>query len=300
MSQVTVAQLQQAIKYTLTGNLVNGAAVLTDATQYGGLGLATPDTVKVLIQIYDPSGNLFYQNTNWNAGTYGSPDLQPILGTGAGFTTYSFTMPTDINGLYLTGQYTINIQEQVVQNGITITLQNTQYATICNCCNNVVIDVTGNVSYNTAQVSVTDNTQYGQYIGLTRVLTLYPPATTGQSAQVGNNVTTLIWVPPTDTYPSTGIWTWKLVSTITYIDTVTQAQTTCSINKIGTFEVLQSKLCVVLCQLEEWRNAYWQIRKREDTTQLTINYDLAINEFVLAIQSSTCGRPQSQIDRHIR
>lgn len=295
MATATPQQILQQLSIAMTGSLVNGAATITDTTQYGGIGIAPPSTVKVLLQILDPTGNLFYQNVNWNAGTFGTPDLQPIAGT----LTYSFTMPTDINGNYLTGGYTINVQVQVVENGVTTVVQKTLYGTICNCCNGITLDVEPSVSYNTAQISVTDDTQYGAYIGLTRVLTLYAPPPSLQAPQVGNNVTTLLWVPPHGTFPSTGTWTYTLASTITYLDAVTQAQTTCEITTQGTFDVVQSQLCVVFCQLSEWRNKYWHLVKNKNVTQLTNEYDLAINEYVLAMAATTCGRPQSQIDKYI-
>lgn len=300
MPTANAIQIENALKYTMTGSLVNGAAIITDSTQYAGIGIAAPDTVLVLLQILDPTGNLFYQNANWNSGTFTSPDLSPIAGIGAGFTTYSFTMPTDINGDYLTGQYTINLQVEVVQGSLTIIVQNTQYATICNCCNGISINVTGNVSYNTAQISVTDNTQYGAYITLNRVMTLYAPPTALQAPQTGTNITTLLWSPPMGTFPSTGTWTWKLVSTITYIDTLTQAETTCAIVSEGTFDVVQSQLCVVLCQLNEWRAKFYKAFANKNTTQLIQDYNLACNEYVLALAATQCGRPQTQINGYIQ
>lgn len=294
-------QLTNALRLTSTASLVTGAWALTDSTDYGGIGITSPQTVKVLLKIFDPTGTLFYENAGYAAGVFTSPDLQPINS----IPTKNFTLPTDATGAYKTGQYTCYMKEQVVDGSESEIVEKALYQTICNCCNNIKINVNPNVAYNTAVVSIVDNTQYGPFISVSREMTLYPPAPiSSQEPPQTTSSQTLVWVPtlsPPNNVPYTGNWTWGITSTITYIDATTQAQTTCLITGQGTFDVEQNQLCKVLCLIKKFRAAFYRVKSKTNGNAAfeELNYVLACAEFTQAIQAERCGRPQSDISLYV-
>lgn len=293
---VTPAQLESIIRITGTGNLITGAATVTDASNYGGIGIATPDTIKVLLRIYDSTMQLVYQNTGFDAGDFTSPDLTPLTGSG----TYTFSLPQNPDNTYRTGNYTINMKIQCVDDGETIVIQPTKYLNYCNCCNGVVFNVNPEVSYNTALVSLVDNTQYGAYQTLSRTLTLYPPLNV--EAPQSTSAQTLVWVPTvpvSNPAPYTGIWQWTIESTITFTDQLTGATTTCKTTGRGSFNVEQNQLCKVLCLLKKYRTEFYARAGKKNTTEFEINYLLANAEFTQAIEAERCGRPQTQISMYV-
>lgn len=293
---VTPAQLESIIRITGTGNLITGAATVTDASNYGGIGIATPDTIKVLLRIYDSTMQLVYQNTGFDAGDFTSPDLTPLTGSG----TYTFSLPQNPDNTYRTGNYTINMKIQCVDDGETIVIQPTKYLNYCNCCNGVVFNVNPEVSYNTALVSLVDNTQYGAYQTLSRTLTLYPPLNV--EAPQSTSAQTLVWIPTVpigNPAPYTGIWQWTIESTITFTDQLTGATTTCKTTGRGSFDVEQNQLCKVLCLLKKYRTEFYARAGKKNTTEFEINYLLANAEFTQAIEAERCGRPQTQISMYV-
>lgn len=293
---VTPAQLESIIRITGTGNLITGAATVTDASNYGGIGIATPDTIKVLLRIYDSTMQLVYQNTGFDAGDFTSPDLTPLTGSG----TYTFSLPQNPDNTYRTGNYTINMKIQYSDGTETIVIQPTKYLNYCNCCNGVVFNVNPEVSYNTALVSLVDNTQYGAYQTLSRTLTLYPPLNV--EAPQSTSAQTLVWVPTvpvSNPAPYTGIWQWTIESTITFTDQLTGATTTCKTTGRGSFNVEQNQLCKVLCLLKKYRTEFYSRAGKKNTTEFEINYLLANAEFTQAIEAERCGRPQTQISMYV-
>lgn len=294
----TSAQIEAVQSIQGTYSLITGAAAFTDVSNYASLGLGTPDTIKILLYIQDSTGALFYKNAGWDTAVFTSPDLEPLLGTD----TYSFTLPTDITSAYLTGQYTVSMKTQVVESGNTTNAYKVLYQNITATCNGVIVVGAGSVAYNVAEVSITDNTNYKTYTGLVNVITLYPPASVGQSAQTltaSGSPATLVYNPPMGTFPYTGIWTWSIVSDITYTDTTTGASVTCRVSKQGSFEVQQSQLCKVLCLLEKYRFDFLSKKAVKNVSIETEKYLLAMAEYLLAVESQTCGKPQSSIDAHI-
>lgn len=293
---VSPTQLESIVRITGTASLITGAASVTDASNYGSIGIVPPDTIKVLLRIYDSTMQLVYQNTGYDAGDFTSPDLQPLAGT----PTFNFSLPQNPDGTYRTGNYTVNMKIQCVDDGETVVVQPTKYLNYCNCCNGISFNVNPNVTYNTAIVSLIDNTQYGAYLTLSRTLTLYPPLNV--EASQSTSAQTLVWVPTVpigNPAPYTGVWQWTIESTITYIDQVTSAATTCKITGRGSFEVEQNQLCTVLCLMKNYRAEFYRNAGKKNATPQEINYLLANAEFVQAIQAQACGRPQSQISMYV-
>lgn len=171
---VTQAQIISVLQISSEASLINGAATITDVSAYGSIGVAVPDVVKVIFQILDPTGDVFYENPGYLTADYTSPDLLPLTTP----VDYSFTLPTYTTGDYVQGEYTVNYKVQVTQGSDITEAYKALYMNVCGCCNGIVADVQGNVSYNTAVVSVTDFTNYKTWTALTNVLTLYPPTNT--------------------------------------------------------------------------------------------------------------------------
>lgn len=287
----TSAQIEAALDLTGTYSLITGAAVITDNSDWGSIAIATPDTAKILLLIYDSAGNEFYRNSGWDAGVYTSPDLSLTD------TTYDFTLPTDIAADYLQGQYTIYAKVQVVEGGETTVVQKTFYQLICPCCNDITIDVQGSVVAGTTEVNLTDQTNYKTYTDLSRTMILYPPPPSGQANQTGTDVDVIVYSGTV----YTGVWTWKITSDVTFTDAATGAATTCRLTGQGTFNVEQSQLCKVLCLVEKYRNqTLLPTISRKNGTVLLQNYFLAMTEFQLARDGYICGKSQTVIDAHIQ
>jgi len=294
----TSAQIEAVQQIQGTYSLITGSAAFTDVSNYASLGLGTPATIKVLLYIQDSTGALFYKNAGYDTANFASPDLEPLLGTD----TYSFTLPTDITGAYLTGQYTISMKTQVIDPSGTVNAYKVLYQNITATCNGIIVIGEGSVAYNVAQVSITDQTNYKTYTALTNTIILYPPPSTGQASQTlvaSGSPATLVYAPPMGTFPYTGIWQWDITSDITYTDTVTGASTTCRVTKQGSFSVEQSQLCKVLCLLEKYRNEFLLQKTAKNVPEMTERYLLAMAEYLFAVESETCGKPQSTIDAHI-
>jgi len=418
----TQQQIEAVLKIEGDYSLISGAATITDISNYAGIGIASPDTVKILLWIQDSTTATFYKNAGYDTANFASPDLQPL----AGDDEYSFTLPTDITGAYLQGQYTINMKVQVnegstaypmtgnvivasspsstqttqlevssnlksqILNGgdiyeitykgetisytvgfgetinsfvdnlnavilnyqfnvnptgywatelgtsvaststkkwlrinnfvvdtpFTLTFNYIEYAgpqltnafkslyqNITASCNGIVISVAPNVTYNTAVVSVTDNTNYKGYTSLAATLTLYPPPQSGQASQTlvaTGSPATLIYSPDPGTYPYTGVWTWTLSSQVTYTD-VTGASVTCLVAQDGSFNVVQSQLCKVYCVLKQYRGEV-QIALANNMTYAKVQQENLIKaegDYLLAWTASMCGKPQTEIDAYI-
>ncbi len=297
---ITSQQITSILSISGTYSLISGAATITDTTNWASIGVASPNTVKILLYIQDSGGNLFYKNAGYDSADYTNPDLQPLTSPAS----YSFTLPTDITGAFLTGQYIINEKIQVVQGSDTTEAYKALYQNIVATCNGIVPVVEGSVSYNTAVVSVTDLTNYKTWTALSNTIYLYPPPQTGQTAQhdtFGGSPPTLIYEPPMGQYPYTGVWTWTLSTELTYTDPLTSASTTCLIAAQGTFSVIQSQLCKVLCYLKKYR-ANVQVQAANSQTIGAIakrNLLEAEGEYMLAFAAERCGRPQSEIDTYV-
>lgn len=294
---LTSAQIASILQISSDASLISGAAEITDVSNYSSIGIASGDTVKVLLWIQDPTLDTVYKNAGYDAADFTNPDLLPLTTPDS----YSFTLPTYTTGDYVQGQYNVNMKVQVTQ-GSDITEASKQlHMNVCGCCNNIVAVVNGDVSYNTAIVSAIDNTDYGTWTALTNVLTLYPPTNTG-SAQVGTfhgAPATLTYEPPVGTFPYTGVWQWTLSSTISYTDSLSQTTTTCLLTAQGSFSVIQSQLCKVRCLLDKYRTElYAKIRVKSDPARERA-YLLAEADYLMAFASERCALPQTTIDKYI-
>ncbi len=292
----TTAQIESILSISSTASLITGAAVITDASAYGTIGIASPDVVKILLWIQDPTGDTFYKNAGYDAAVFTSPDILPLTSA-----TYSFTLPTDITSSYVQGEYKVNVKCQVTEGSDITEAFKLLYMDVCSCCNGVTLDVQGEVSYNTAVVSVIDNTNYKTWTALTNTLSLYAPV--GLSAvQTGvfhGSPATLTFIPPGGTYPYTGTWQWKIVSDLTYTDSVTNTSTTCRLTGQGSFDVVQSELCKVRCLLDKERTAlYAKIRVKPDAFAER-NYLLAEADYLMAFASERCAAKQTVIQKYI-
>lgn len=294
---LTSAQISSVLQISSTASLINGTAVITDVSNYASIGITSGDTVKVLLWIQDPTGNTFYKNSGYDAANYASPDLLPLTTP----TSYSFTLPTYTTGAYVQGQYNVNFKVQVTQ-GSDITEASKQlYMNVCGCCNGIEANVQGNVSYNTAIVSVVDNTSYGTWTSLTNVLVIQPPVGGGasQTGTFHGSPATLTFVPPMGTYPYTGTWQWTLNSTISYTDPLSQTTTTCLLTGQGSFSVIQSQLCKVRCLLDKYRTDLFAAIKVKPNPTAERNYLMAEADYLMASASERCALPQTTIDKYI-
>lgn len=285
---ITQQQLENTLKLTGVFSLINGAATLTDSSVWSSLGVSS---AKILLQINDPTGDLVYQNAGYFTANYGAPDLDVFNS----IPTFSFTLPQDINGDYLQGTYTINIAIQLISAFGTQTFSDTVYENVSSCCNGVVANVTPGINYLNAQVTVVDNTNYGNFISVANTITLYPDPTTGQAAQTATGSGTpytLIWQPPMGQKTYTGNWKWTLSSVLTYIDQTTQAQTTCLVTGSGVFEVNQNPICKVLCFLNKYVSQV-QLQQANSTVNAALMERQLIQAqgyFALLLGMNDCGK----------
>lgn len=285
---ITQQQLENTLNLKGVFSLINGAATLTDSSVWSSLGVTS---AKILLQINDPTGDLVYQNAGYFTANYGAPDLDVF----ASVPTFSFTLPQDINGAYLQGTYTINIAIQIISAFGTQTFSDTVYENVSSCCNGVVANVTPVINYLNAQVTVVDNTNYGNFISVANTITLYPDPTAGQAAQTATGSGTpytLIWQPPMGQKTYTGNWKWTLSSVLTYIDQTTQAQTTCLVTGSGVFEVNQNPICKVLCFINKYV-AQVQLQQANSTINAALMERQLIQAqgyFALLLGMNDCGK----------
>ncbi len=293
----TAAQIQSVLAIQTVASLITGAATITDVSNYSSIGVGSGSTVKILLYITDPTGESVYKNTGYDAANFASPDLEPLSGD----TTFNFNLAQYTTDAYITGQYGVNIKIQVTQGSDITETYKILYANVCACCNNIVPDVQGDVSYNTAIVSVIDYTNYKTWTALTNVLTLTPPAGTGsaQTGTFGGTPAKLVFEPPTGQFPFTGVWQWGLQSDVTYTDATTGTSTTCRLIAAGRFEVVQSQLCKVRCLLDKYRTQVYAALAKKQNDQLQTTYLMAEADYLMAFASERCALPQTTIDKYI-
>ena len=200
---ITPSQLSSILRVKKEFNLVTGDLTLTDLTDFAGYGVIAPDTAKTLLKIVTPTGSVLYQNAGYDTDDYSSPDFTLVT------TTYTGTLPTDVNGDYLTGTYTVYMKCQVVDNSVTVEGSATSTAAVCGCSVTVSIDLS--VDYATALLTSVDTTNYGPYVSLTRVHTIYPPPISGLPSQTTSATTNVYSNIVTTT------WSSKVASTIVYL-----------------------------------------------------------------------------------
>ena len=161
---------------------------------------------------------------------------------------------------------------------------------VCNCTQKVNIEV--DVDYATAVITTTDTTNYGAYVSLTRSHTIYPPPISGlpsQSTSATTNVYTNI---------VTTTWSVQIESTIVTLK-ANDTYTTCEVSGSKEFLVEADTLCKTLCVLKTYRADLFKRFGKVNTAEMERAWSLAMDEYVLAIQATRCGRPQSEVQGYI-
>lgn len=284
---ITPAQLSAALRVKKEFNLITGAGVLTDLTNWLGLGIIAPDSAAVLLKLIDPTGSTVYINAGYDTDSYAAPDFTLVT------TTKNFAIPSDVNSEYITGTYTLYIKAQVVDDGDTVTTASAVETTavVCDCTATVSIEV--DTDYATAMLTTTDTTSYGAYSSITRTHTIYPPPLSGLPNQA-TGATTNVY-----TNIVTTMWSVGIVSDVTYLN-ASDTYTTCRLTGSKEFVVEADTLCETLCLLKKFRTGELYSRfGKKCTEDIERAWNLAIDEYVLAMNAIRCGRPQSEVDTHI-
>ena len=281
---ITSAQLSSALRVKKEFNLVNGDLDLTDLTNFAGLGVIAPNTWATLVKIVDPTGAVVYQNTGFDTDNYNSPDFDNATDT------LNESIPTDVLGNYITGTYTIDLKCQVIQGDDTIYGSATTTSFVCGCTTVVSIDV--DVDYATAVITTTDTTNYGAYVSLTRSHTIYPPPISGLPSQSTSDTTNVY------TNIVTTTWSVQIESTIVTLK-ANDTYITCEVSGSKEFLVEADTLCKTLCVLKTYRADLFKKFGKVNTAEMERAWSLAMDEYVLAIQATRCGRPQSEVQGYI-
>lgn len=291
------SQIDAILSISSTASLISGAAIITDTSNFTSIGVGGSDVVSILLWIQDPTTATVYKNAGYDSADYSSPDLLPLSTP----KTYSFTLPVVTSGAYMQGSYTVNYKVQVVSGGGTNETYKALYMSVAGCCNGIEADVRGDVSYQTAIVSVTDYTNYKTWTALSNTIYLYPPTNTGaaQHQTFNGSPATLTYVPASG-FPYTGMWQWTLSSNITYVDPITTTSTTCQLTSQGSFEVVQSQLCKVRCLLDKYRTEFYAKISVKSDPLFERNWNLAADDYMMAFMSERCGMPQTTIDKYIQ
>jgi hypothetical protein len=281
---ITSAQLSSALRVKKEFNLVNGDLDLTDLTNFAGLGVIAPNTWATLVKIVDPTGAIIYQNAGFDTDNYTSPDFNNAT------TTLDDAIPTDVLGNYITGTYTIYLKCKVVQGADTIYGSATTTSFVCGCTTVISIDV--DVDYATAVATTTDTTNYGAYFSLTRSHTIYPPPISGLPNQTTSATTNVYSNIVTTT------WSVQIESTIVTLK-ANDTYITCEVSGSKEFLVEADTLCKTLCVLKTYRADLFKKFGKVNTVEMERAWSLAMDEYVLAIQATRCGRPQSEVQGYI-
>jgi hypothetical protein len=161
---------------------------------------------------------------------------------------------------------------------------------VCNCTQKVSIDV--DVDYATAVITTTDTTNYGAYVSLTRSHTIYPPPISGLPSQT-TSATTNVY-----TNIVTTTWSVQIESTIVTLK-ANDTYITCEVSGSKEFLVEADTLCKTLCVLKTYRADLFKKFGKVNTAEMERAWSLAMDEYVLAIQATRCGRPQSEVQGYI-
>lgn len=280
------SQLSSILRVKKEFSLITGAITLTDLTNWAGSNIIAPDTAAVLLKLVAPTGVDVYINAGYDTDDFSAPDFDLTTDT------LSETMPTDVNGDYITGTYTLYIKAQVVDDGSTVTTASAVESTaeVCNCTATVTIDI--DVDYATAVLTSTDTTSYGAYSSISRTHTIYPPPISGLPNQTTSATTNVYSNIVTTT------WSVKITSNVTYLK-ANDTYTTCQL--IGTKEVVveADTLCATLCLIKKFRTDFYAKYGKKCVDDMEKAYNLAMDEFLMAWMATRCGRPQSEIQSYI-
>lgn len=221
----------------------------SDTTDYSGSGASHSDTIIGLLQVYDPSGAILYQNSHYGDTTPSSGDLVPYSNTPVTF--IDITLPIDpATNLPEQGNYTVNYRVYVHQaSGSTLNgnYTITKVYNVCPVIPEVDIDIT--VDCICGKFTSVDNTDYGAYDSLTRVHTVKYPGGVPLSPEVSAlaNITAALY---------TGTYTSIITSTVTY-GALTFIVTGSVEQKIN----CAKSICDVSCQIFTLQDAYFDALK---------------------------------------
>ena len=281
---ITSAQLSSILRVKKEFNLVNGDLDLTDLSNFAGAGVISPNTWDTLVKIVAPTGAVVYQNAGFDTDVYTSPDFDNSEDE------LAESIPTDVLGNYITGTYTIYLKCKVVQGADTIYGSATTTSFVCDC--NTVVSIDVDVDYATAVATTTDTTNYGAYHSLTRSHTIYPPPISGLPSQTTSATTNVYSNIVTTT------WSVQIESTIVTLK-ANDTYITCEVSGSKEFLVEADTLCKTLCVLKTYRADLFKKFGKVNTVEMERAWSLAMDEYVLAIQATRCGRPQSEVQGYI-
>ncbi len=203
----TQAQIIAALTIKNTYTVLNTSAPyntsrIVDITDWASIGVTTGGgyTVKLLLQIVDPVGQVVYQNTGWATNSYASPDTTLLSLTGPLETLFTYTGTT----IPITGVYVFNLKV-TVSDGVTPVIATKSFnielnpafvpqGTFISAAN-----LTLEENYNCSQASYTsvDTTSYTapsgySFVSVVRTHTVNPPIAAQQpgSAPLGQTPVT--------------------------------------------------------------------------------------------------------------
>ena len=157
----------------------------------------------------------------------------------------------------------------------------TSTAEVCNCTATIAIDLT--VDYATALLTSVDTTNYGPYVSLTRVHTIYPPPISGLPSQTTSATTNVYSNIVTTT------WSSKVASTIVYLY-ANDTYVTCDAEGSKEILVEPDTLCATLCIIKKFRSDFYSKFGKKCSDDMEAAYNLACDEFALAMQAARCGQ----------
>jgi hypothetical protein len=282
---ITPSQLTSILRVKKEFNTITGDITLTDLTDWSGYGIIAPDTAAVLLKLVSPTGSTVYINSGYDTNDFSSPDFD--LST----SVLNETMPLTVTGDYLTGTYTLYIKAQVEDDGDTVdSSEKTSASVVCDCTATVSIDI--EVDYATELLTSTDTTNYGAYYSLTRTHTIYPPPISGLPNQTTNATTNVYSNIVTTT------WSVEISSDVVYLK-ANDTYTTCRFTGSKEAIVEADTLCTTLCLLKKFRTDLYSKFGKKCVEDMEAAYTLAMDEFLMAMMATRCGRPQSEVQTYI-
>jgi len=273
-----------------TGNRHPDLVAISDLSNWSSIVSSSTDKVNIILEILDPAGQIVYQNPNWAAQTFGSPDL--YYGTSPITTTLSSILLYDANGNLITGTFTVNAQVQVVQNWATTPvytlatstsqpLLNYQYLQI-----NIMPAITFTPNYPYANMTVSDSSNYGVYSSITRSITVTPPVQSGQSpfTSASNSVlVTNLWSP--SPYQAE-------LQNIVYYNVTSLTETISYIFYFQNFETANNtSFCELYCCLKDLYSKmnYYRDRNQSEYAQLQNRYNAGCDIYTLCELALACS-----------
>ncbi len=198
---------------------------------------------------------------------------------------YNFIQFTSVFGNY-PFVLTSNVQATTTPT-ITSSGEKSSIASVCDC--SVTVSIELEADYATAILTSTDTTNYGAYSSISRTHTIYPPPISGLASQTTSATTNVYSNIVTTT------WSSKVVTDITYLY-ANDTYVTCEVEGSKEINVEADTLCKTLCLIKKFRTDFYSKYGKKNTADMEETYQLAVNEFALAMQASRCGQ---SIDTYI-